>query len=129
MKTFIGRLGMGVAIVGIVILASMHQAVPTTGQEAVPKADTTPTVSVKTLQKPGFVTVKVNADSSTKISLMKYRIEGTVLSTKITGIVIDSGATMMMMKVTPYGTFPPFQGSLPAPGIADQPIQVVIMSN
>lgn len=120
---------MGVAIVGIVILASMHQAVPTTGQDAVPKTDTTTMVNVKTVQKPGFVTVKVKPDSSMKISLMKYRIEGTVMSTKITGIVIDSGATMMMMKVTPYGTFPPFQGQLPAPGIADQPIQVVIMSN
>jgi hypothetical protein len=128
MKAFAGRIGIGIVIFCIVVVASLHQAIPTTGQDATRTIDTT-VVSFKTVQKPGFVTVQVKPDSQMKISLMKYRIEGTVFSPKITGIVIDSGATMMMMKVTPYGTFPPFQGPLPAPGIADQPIQVVIMSN
>lgn len=129
MRTVAGRIGIGIAIICIVLLASLHQAVPTTGQDAVPTSDTTTTVHFKSVQKPGFVKVQFRPDSVLKISLMKYRIEGTVFSPKITGIVIDSGTSMMLMKVTPYGSFPPFQGPLPSPGIADQPVQVVIMSN
>ncbi|CAN5422957.1 hypothetical protein BH10BAC6_BH10BAC6_06670 [soil metagenome] len=129
MRTFTSRLGIGITIACLVIVASIQHAVPTTGQDAVPHADTTKIVKFKTVQKPGFIVVQFKPDSVLKISLMKYRIEGTVFSPKITGIVIDSGASMMLMKVTPFGTFPPFQGPIPAPGIADQPVQVVIMSN
>jgi len=129
MSTFMSRLGIGITIACIVIVTSLQHAVPTTGQDAVPRSDTTMVVAFKTVQKRGFVKVQFRPDSVLKISLMRYRIEGTVFSPKITGIVIDSGASMMLMKVTPYGSFPPFQGPLPSPGIADQPVQVVIMSN
>lgn len=134
MGTVASRFLMGVAILSIVILASVHSAEGRMKREVLSSADTaaptdTVRVNFKTLQKPGIITVRFKPDSSAKISLMKYRVEGSVLQSKITGIVIDSGASMMLMKITPVGSYPPFTGPLPVPGIADQPVQVVIMSN
>jgi len=134
MGTVAGRFLLGIAILGIVILASTNGAEGRLNTDVTLSADTaapgdTVLVHFKTLQKPGMVKVMFKPDSGVKYSLMKYRLEGTVLQSKITGIVIDSGASMMLMKITPYGSYPPFTGPLPVPGIADQPVQVVIMSN
>lgn len=124
------RIGLWAGLV-IVIFAVCTQGVEgRRANDPVVVADTaTGTTKIGTAQQTGTITVSITKDSTTKLSLMKYKVEGTVPTVDLNGSRLDSASTIVVMKITAYGSNPPFRGPIPTMGIADQPVQVTIIND